>query len=121
MKEAHKRAIEIASDKGSIISFDPNVRFPLWESKEALRDTILEFTPKANILKNSDEELEFITGYKTVEEAKEVLFQGNVKLVLFTKGGDGAEAHTLTLMFNTYIYYFNFFFRITKGIESSLR
>ena len=96
MKETHKEAIKIASEKGSIISFDPNVRFPLWESKEALRNTILEFIPKANILKISDEELEFITGYTTIEEAKEVLFQGNVKLVLFTKGGDGAEAHTLT-------------------------
>lgn len=94
MKEAHKKAIQIASEKGSIISFDPNVRFPLWESKEALRETILEFIPKADILKISDEELEFITGYKTVEEAREILFTGNVKLVLFTKGGDGAEAYT---------------------------
>lgn len=94
MKEAHKKAIQIAREKGSIISFDPNVRFPLWESKEELRETILEFVPKADILKISDEELEFITGYKTVEEAREILFTGNVKLVLFTKGGDGAEAHT---------------------------
>lgn len=94
MKEAHKKAIQIASEKGGIISFDPNVRFPLWESKEALRETILEFIPKADILKISDEELEFITGYKTVEEAREILFTGNVKLVLFTKGGDGAEAYT---------------------------
>lgn len=94
MKEAHKKAIQIAREKGSIISFDPNVRFPLWESKEELRETILEFIPKANILKISDEELEFITGYKTVEEARKILFTGNVKLVLFTKGGDGAEAYT---------------------------
>ncbi len=96
MKEAHKKAIDLASKCGALISFDPNIRFPLWESKEALRDTILEFIPKANILKISDEELEFITGYKTIEEAKDVLFVGEVKLVLFTKGGDGAEAYTLT-------------------------
>ena len=94
MKEAHKKAIQIARKKGSIISFDPNVRFPLWESKEELRETILEFIPKSDILKISDEELEFITGYKTVEEARKILFTGNVKLVLFTKGGDGAEAYT---------------------------
>lgn len=85
MKETHKEAIKIASEKGSIISFDPNVRFPLWESKEALRNTILEFIPKANILKISDEELEFITGYTTIEEAKEVLFQGNVNLYCLQK------------------------------------
>ncbi len=100
MKEAHKKAIELASQRGALISFDPNIRFPLWESKEALRDTILEFIPKANILKISDEELEFITGYKTIEEAKDVLFVGGVKLVLFTKGGDGAEAYTLNQKVN---------------------
>ena len=94
MKEAHIKAIEIATQKGAIISFDPNVRFPLWESKEALRQTILEFIPKAHILKISDEELEFITGYSTIEEAKDILFSGNVQLVIFTKGGEGAEAHT---------------------------
>lgn len=100
MKEAHRKAIELASQKGSMISFDPNVRFPLWESKEALRETILEFIPKAHVLKISDEELEFITGFTTIEEAKDILFQGNVKLVIFTKGGDGAEAHTLTRKVN---------------------
>ena len=53
--------------------------------------------PYADILKISDEELEFITGYQTVEEAKEVLFQGNVKLVIFTKGADGAEVYTKSI------------------------
>lgn len=100
MKEAHKKTIDLASKCGALISFDPNIRFPLWESKEALRDTILEFIPKANILKISDEELEFITGYKTIEDAKDILFADGVKLVLFTKGGDGAEAYTLTQKVN---------------------
>lgn len=94
MKYAHKKAIEYAKKAGALISFDPNVRLPLWENHDALKQTILEFLPLADILKISDEELEFITGYKTIEEAKEVLFQGNVKLVLFTKGADGAEMHT---------------------------
>ena len=34
------------------------------------------------------------TGYQTIEAAKEILFRGNVELILFTKGGKGAEAHT---------------------------
>lgn len=94
MKQAHIKAIACATKQEAIISFDPNVRFPLWESKEALKQTILDFIPKAHLLKISDEELEFITGYSTIEEAKDILFQGNVELVLFTKGGEGAEAHT---------------------------
>lgn len=94
MKYAHKKAIEYAKKAGALISFDPNVRLPLWENHDALKQTILEFLPLADILKISDEELEFVTGYQTIEEAKEVLFQGNVKLVLFTKGADGAELYT---------------------------
>ena len=96
MKYAHKKAIEYAKNNNSIISFDPNVRLPLWESEKDCKDAILEFLPLANIIKISDEELEFITGETDIEKAKEFLFKGDVKLVLFTKGKDGAEAITKT-------------------------
>lgn len=94
MKEAHRKSIEYAISNNSIISFDPNVRLPLWDSEEACKQAILEFLPLAHIVKISDEELEFITGFDNFEDAKEVLFKGNVKMVLFTKGKDGAEAYT---------------------------
>lgn len=95
MKYAHKKAIDLAIKNNGIISFDPNVRLPLWNSEEDCRNAILEFLPMANIIKISDEELEFITGFDNIEDAKKVLFVGNVKLVLFTKGKDGAEAYTV--------------------------
>ncbi len=94
MKGAHERAIDYALEAGALISFDPNLRFALWESAEALRQAVLEFMPKAHVLKISDEELEFITGKKTVEEAKDQLFTGNVELVIYTKGPEGAVAYT---------------------------
>lgn len=94
MKNTHKKAIEYALQNKSIISFDPNVRLPLWDSEESCREAILEFLPLAHIVKISDEELEFITGYNNIDEAKTVLFNGNVKMILFTKGKDGAEIHT---------------------------
>ena len=94
MKYAHKTAIEYAKKAGAMISFDPNIRLPLWDNHEALKNTVLEFLPYADILKISDEELEFITGYKTIEQAKDILFKGNVKLVIFTKGAEGAEVYT---------------------------
>ncbi|MEY8321374.1 carbohydrate kinase [Lachnospiraceae bacterium 46-61] len=94
MKYAHKTAIEYAKKAGAIISFDPNIRLPLWNDHEALKNTVLEFLPYADILKISDEELEFITGYQTVEQAKDILFKGNVKIVIFTKGAEGAEVYT---------------------------
>ena len=43
MKYAHKKAIEYAKNNNSIISFDPNVRLPLWESEKDCKDAILEF------------------------------------------------------------------------------
>ena len=94
MKYAHKKAIEFALENKSIISFDPNVRLPLWDSEDSCRDAIMEFLPLAHVVKISDEELEFVTGYDNMDEAKEVLFKGNVNMVLFTKGKDGAEAYT---------------------------
>lgn len=94
MKYAHKTAIEYAKKAGAMISFDPNIRLPLWDDHEALKKTVLEFLPCADILKISDEELEFVTGCKTIEQAKDILFKGNVKLVIFTKGAEGAEVYT---------------------------
>lgn len=94
MKEAHKRAISYARESGMLISFDPNVRLPLWENPEDLRGAILEFLPYADVVKISDEEVEFITGETDFERAKEKLFCGDVKLVVYTKGSDGAEVHT---------------------------
>ena len=94
MKSAHYRAIEIAREKGALISFDPNLRFMLWNSEEALKKAVLEFIPKADILKISDEELEFITGCNDIEAALPQLLSDGVKLVLFTCGKDGMFAFT---------------------------
>ena len=91
IKEAHRRAIEIAKEKGCLISFDPNVRLPLWKQPEDCRKAILEFLPLSNIVKISDEELEFITGIKDEKEALDSLLTGDVKVIIYTKGTNGAE------------------------------
>ena len=51
MKYAHRQAIEKAHEKGALISFDPNLRFQLWEDVNALHSTVWEFIPQADILK----------------------------------------------------------------------
>ena len=91
IKEAHRRAIEIAKEKGCLISFDPNVRLPLWKQPEDCRKAILEFLPLSNIVKISDEELEFITGIKDEKEALDSLLTGDIKVIIYTKGTNGAE------------------------------
>ena len=94
MKEAHFKAIEYARADDVIVSFDPNLRFMLWSDREALRKTVNDFIPLCDILKISDEELEFITGFTSIEDALPSLFDSGVKLVLFTSGADGAYAYT---------------------------
>ena len=94
MKEAHRHAIAEIKKCGGLVSFDPNLRFQLWENHEALKKTVLEFLPLAHILKLSDEELEFITGKNNIEDALPDLFIGSVKMVIYTCGKCGAHAYT---------------------------
>ena len=97
MKEAHRKLIAMAKEKGLLISFDPNLRLSLWESEECLKNTVKEFLPLADIVKISDEELEFITGKTDIEEALPDLLQGNTKCVVYTMGKDGAAVYTKNL------------------------
>ena len=94
MREAHRAAIAAARKKGAIVSFDPNLRFPLWKSRELLHKTVNEFIPLADIVKISEEEIEFITGTNDIKAALPELFRGNVKLVIYTCGKSGAYAFT---------------------------
>ncbi|MGL4337157.1 MAG: PfkB family carbohydrate kinase, partial [Turicibacter sp.] len=96
IKLAHKKAIEFAVKHNGMISFDPNVRLPLWETPEACRQAILEFLPLAHIVKISDEELEFITGIADEEQALASLFVGTVQAVIYTKGTNGSDFITKT-------------------------
>ena len=91
MRGAHSAAIRAVQDAGALVSFDPNLRFPLWPDREALRRAVWEFLPQADILKISDEELEFLTGTADIRAA---LFTGRVQLILYTCGSAGAYAFT---------------------------
>ena len=92
MRDAHRTAVVLARKNGAIICFDPNLRFMLWDDPDALGQVVREFIPEADILKIADEELEFITGEDSLEDALPVLMRGNVKLVILTCGADGAYA-----------------------------
>ena len=94
MKEAHRKAVECGLKNGLLISFDPNLRLQLWEDQESLRRAVKEFAPMAHVLKISDEELEFITGHSDVEKALPGLLTGNTRMVIYTKGSEGAECYT---------------------------
>lgn len=93
MKKAHVKAIGAAKKHGAIISFDPNVRLPLWDNPKQCRETIQEFISTAHIIKVSDDELEFITGIADESTAVASLFTGNVLAVVLTKGAQGADLY----------------------------
>ncbi|AQL56672.1 carbohydrate kinase family protein [Abyssicoccus albus] len=93
MKEAHVDVIERMETVGGTIIFDPNLRFPLWPSIEALKETVLEFMPKAHIVKIADEELEYLTGRRDPSSLQQ-LFTGKTEVIIYTEGADGASIYT---------------------------
>ena len=97
MKQAHKKAVEIMRKRGGIVSFDPNLRFNLWDSREHLQSAVREFIPFSDIVKLSEDELEFVTGCTDISEGAEQLFEQGVSLVLYTLGSKGAYAYTRKL------------------------
>ena len=94
MKQAHKRAIELMRERNGIVSFDPNLRFNLWDSRQALYEAVREFIPLSDIVKLSEDEVGFVTGENSIEKAAQQLFGHSVKLVLYTCGSKGAYAFT---------------------------
>lgn len=69
VREATKKALEYAKEKGLIISFDPNYRPLLWKDPEMAKEMMKYGFTKCDVLKISDDEITFVTGKDTVEEA----------------------------------------------------
>ena len=62
VRAATKKAIDIAKEAGAIISFDPNLREPLWNSLDEAKEQVLYGLGKCDILKISDNEIQWLTG-----------------------------------------------------------
>lgn len=93
MKYAHKKAIEILKNSNTLISFDVNLRFSLWNDKEKLYKAVMDFIKFADIIKVSNDELTFITGYDDIEKGCKYLLKF-ASLVICTCGSEGAYAFT---------------------------
>lgn len=94
MKKAHQKIIELAISKKILVSFDPNIRLSLWDNHAQLRDTVHTFMRYADIIKVSDDELDFICGTDQIEEALPLLLKDRCKLLIITKGKNGALSFT---------------------------
>lgn len=94
IKYAHLSAIDYVRKHNGIVSFDPNIRLPLWQNSMKCRDTILEFISRVDIVKVTEEELYFITGINNVDKAVDSLFSEGVKVIICTHGRRGATLFT---------------------------
>ena len=83
------KAVEYAKSKGKLITYDPNLRKPLWKSLDTAKEQIIWGLGQADVVKISDEEVEFLFGLGVEEGAKYILENYGVKLVFVTCGADG--------------------------------
>lgn len=93
MREAHRAAIDKFRAAGAAISFDINLRLPLWKNPADLYAAVHEFLPRADIIKISDDELAFVTGEDDPVRGIPQLFQGYVKYIVYTCGANGAAIY----------------------------
>ncbi|KAJ4848325.1 hypothetical protein Tsubulata_003722 [Turnera subulata] len=95
-KSAHIAAAKAAKDAGVVLSYDPNLRLPLWPSAESAREGILSIWETADIIKVSEEEIAFLTkGEDPYDDAVvRKFFHPNLKLLLVTEGPDGCRYYT---------------------------
>ncbi len=93
-RKATEKAISIAEKSGAILSFDPNLREPLWESLEEARRQILFGMEHCQILKISDNEIQWLTGEKDFDKAIGVLKERfAIPLILLSLGKEGSRAY----------------------------
>lgn len=94
VREATKYAVESAKKAGAIISFDPNLREPLWDSLELAKEQVLYGLGKCDILKISDNEIQWLTGEEDFDAGvRKIREKYPITLILVSMGRDGSRAY----------------------------
>lgn len=94
VREATRYGVDIAKESNALISFDPNLRPPLWDSLDNAKKEIEYGLSKCDILKISDNEIEFMTGSTDYDKAvRELMEKYNIKLAFATLGKNGSRAY----------------------------
>ena len=91
IKKATKFAIKKIKKTGGTISFDPNIRKNLWDNHKKYKKTINSFIKYADILKFSEDELEFIFGNSIYSNIADKLIKKGAKIIIFTFGKNGSK------------------------------
>ena len=95
VRMATKTAVQTAKEAGALISFDPNLRPPLWKSLDVAKEQIAWGLSQCDILKIADNELEFITGESDFDKGAAILraLYPNIKVFNVTAGADGSYSY----------------------------
>ena len=93
-RDATYRAVEYAAEHGKLISFDPNLRKPLWDDLKEAKRQMLWGLQHADVVKISDEETKFLFGLAPEASAKHIIDSFGVRLVYVTCGADGCFYRT---------------------------
>ncbi|MBR2796902.1 MAG: carbohydrate kinase [Clostridia bacterium] len=94
VRQATKAAVLAAKEAGAIISFDPNLRPPLWDSLNEARAQMLWGLSQADVVKIADNEIEFLTDTSDYEKGARLLRERfpNLRLMNVTAGANGSYA-----------------------------
>ena len=94
VRKATQKALKAAKEKGLLISFDPNLREPLWDSLELAKEQMEYGLGFCDILKISDNEVQFLSGKEDYDEGIRYLQQMyKIPLIVLTLGKDGSRAY----------------------------
>ena len=89
-RSATQKAVAYAKSKGKLITYDPNLRKPLWKDMETAREQLLWGLKQADVVKISDEEVDFLFGCTPEDGADKLLKEFGVSLAMVTLGPNGA-------------------------------
>ena len=95
VRAATQKAVALAKAANAIISFDPNLRPPLWDSLAEAREQIAWGLAQCDVLKIADNELEFMTGETDFDKGAAILQKQypNIRLLNATAGADGSYSY----------------------------
>lgn len=94
VEEATKKAVGTAKDSGALISFDPNLRPPLWENLDVAKEKIAYGISQCQILKISDDEIAFFTGISDIDAGVEkIREQYDTPIIFATMGKNGSHVY----------------------------
>ena len=99
VRTATQKAVAYAKERGKLITCDPNLRKPLWPSEDAAREQMLWSLRQADVVKISDNEVEFLWNCTPEEGADKLLKEFGVSLAMVTLGPDGCLLKTKNASF----------------------